>query len=63
MTRKHFVALAIALAETRPPVEADAARMQWSSTRQALVRAIEAFNPRFERDRFYRATEQEVDDR
>lgn len=61
MTRQDYIIIAAALARTRPalpPVfrETPQAR-QWLVTRDAVIGALRADNPRFDRVRFVRATE------
>jgi hypothetical protein len=67
MTRKDYVAIAAALARTRPDpqVSPDGQNTffdgikgrQWAVTRDAIIGALQADNPRFDRVRFVRATE------
>ena len=63
MTRKHFVALAAALAASRPDrgsiAERSAAFAQWCEDREAVASVCAASNPAFARGRFLVATEQE----
>lgn len=57
MTRKHFEALAAALAASRPAPDAPAVYWrQWYADRDAIANVCEASNKRFDRDRFIFAT-------
>lgn len=61
MTRKHFEALARALASTHPTgLELNATErwQQWNNDRKAIADACAAFNGNFDRARFMRATEE-----
>lgn len=66
MTRKHYIALAAALARTRPeewnstdPSSPfmDGLSAEWRVTRDAIASVLQADNPNFDRARFYAATE------
>ena len=67
MTRKDYIAIADALAQTTPYYLGDKqeteqlreARAQWECTRKAIADVLAADNPRFSRQRFYAATEKE----
>ncbi len=63
MTRKHFKALAQALAYTRPDPTTIGyeARASWKQTRSAIADVCAKFNGNFDRDRFYVATEESWD--
>lgn len=53
MTRKHFEALANALASTRPTPEAGGERYnQWNNDVQAIANVCQGSNPNFDRGRF-----------
>ena len=51
MTKKHLVALAVALFDTRPEANRDAIE-QWNQDCRAVIRTCKMFNPRFDKDRF-----------
>lgn len=55
MTRKHFKALADALAATRPDPTFLPERDQWETTRDAVASTCRSFNPNFDRARFLAA--------
>ena len=58
MTRKDYVAIAYALASTRPsPTDGPSARPQWERTREAVSLILKKDNDRFDVGKFYRATE------
>ena len=62
MSRKDYIRIAAALAESRPAAHmaehiAVHAQWQWTKTRDALVTMLAADNGRFDRERFIRATE------
>lgn len=64
MTKKHFIALAAALAQERPtPMGGDEEAFweeavgTWARTRNAIADVCARFNPNFDRDRFVAATE------
>ena len=59
MTRKHFVALAAALAASRPHRLNYATFEQWVADREAVASVCAASNPFFDRGRFLVATEKE----
>ena len=53
MTKKHFEALADALAKIRPPVwRTDS---PWNASVRAVADVCAEINPRFDRDKFVRA--------
>lgn len=54
MSRKHFVALAAALRESRPESNGEA-REQWKTDVRAIASACAAANGSFDRCRFYAA--------
>ena len=62
MTRKHFNAIAAALADCRPrspegqlSFQQEAAYRQWEQTVSEVTHAIDTVCPNFNRVRFYRA--------
>jgi len=57
MTRKDFEALACALAYTRPHRDNVALHAQWEAAVVAIGDACALHNPRFDRSKFYDATE------
>lgn len=57
MTRKDFVALARALAHVRPSRLDEALYGLWSETVTAVADACALSNARFDRSKFYDATE------
>lgn len=69
MTRKDYVLIAVSLAAVRPrPSDVNGSPdwasehmgrvLQWRTDRAVIANALEADNPRFDRVRFYAATEQ-----
>jgi len=54
MTRKDYVAIADALRNVKPTAS-HVWELQWKSDRVALANVFAADNPRFDRDRFYKA--------
>ena len=61
MTRKHFAALAEALAYMRPPLYnfgkvSTPSKNRWENARDAIMAICAESNPRFDRDRFIAAT-------
>lgn len=62
MTKKHFIALAQALADARPCSPQDdtpALWTQWEIDRNNIAVVCARFNPQFDRTRFIAATEKE----
>lgn len=60
MTRKDYIAIAEALAKTRPnPVTTPVQWYQWEADRAAIADVLAADNSRFNRQRFYDTTEKE----
>jgi hypothetical protein len=57
MTRKHFIALAAALAAHRPDNGTGRDMRLWREQRDAIADVLYASNGRFDRGRFERATE------
>jgi len=62
VTRKHYVAIAAALAATRPipngrDIHAPAHFVQWLCDRGVIIGVLAADNPRFDPARFIKATE------
>lgn len=62
MSRKDYEALAAALASVKPTfsptADYDSRMVQWVLTRAAIADVLERDNPRFNRYRFMRATEE-----
>ena len=58
MTRKHYVALAAALASNRPLEGQPQAVEQWQTDCQRIADALASDNSRFNRSRFIGACEQ-----
>ena len=60
MTRKDYIAIADALAQTRPVEDLSPDQWdQWDNDRATIAVVLSADNPRFDRERFYTATEKE----
>jgi hypothetical protein len=59
MSRKDFIALARALASTRPPATIIREYSQWMEDRRAILSALRV-NPRFDAGRFVLATEADL---
>lgn len=58
MTEKDYIKLAAALARIKPHATYVGSAMYfWGETVEAIARVLEADNPRFDRQRFYAATE------
>jgi hypothetical protein len=64
MTRKDYVAIATAMNRNKPATDNDTdraahnmVRLQWASDCMAIADTLAEDNPRFDRDRFYRACE------
>jgi hypothetical protein len=57
MSRKHYVALAAALASNRPLEGQPQAVEQWTTDCKRIADALASDNPRFDRDRFIGACE------
>jgi hypothetical protein len=60
MTTKHFVALARALADTRPPWTAQVELAQWIEDVKAVSEVCQKSNERFDKGRFVFACNGEV---
>lgn len=52
MTRKHFEALADALADARPKTSAPICKMQWDECVGGVADVCAQFNPNFDREKF-----------
>ena len=59
MTRKDYVKIAKAFAVTRPTGPGTITRIQWARDREVIANVLETDNPRFNREQFYSATEQD----
>lgn len=57
MTRKDYVKLAEALRLSRPTLWNDIGRAAWRAARDSIADTLQDDNPRFDRERFYNATE------
>ena len=60
MTRKHFEAIAEAMAISRPHDTTGEAYTQWMLSCAALASRFETINPRFDTGRFLTACDQKV---
>ena len=58
MTRKDYVAIAEAFADSRPSAVTTPVQFyQWEDTRNKVANVFAEDNPRFDRQRFYKACE------
>lgn len=55
MTRKDYILIARALADSRPTVGYERNLLTWNCTARLLADALAADNPRFDREHFLRA--------
>lgn len=62
-TRRHYVAVAYHMVETRPPSSHTEMVYEWEAVVEELARMFGADNERFSKEKFYEACEYPVDPR